>query len=265
MNKKLLKNLLSKFCLTRYKDGVLILNYHSINPNHQYSTAPKDFDEQMSYLSNNFNVVRLGEINNKSDKLRVVITFDDGFADNYDYAFPILKKYNLPATIFLISDFVFDNLDITKDWIPYNGLRPLTKNQIKEMNDSGLIDFGVHGKNHEPVSSLLENDFREGLIESINKIENCCGKTVDSYAFPFGQKSHRGAFDLKFFNSIGLSYVCTTDWGINRENYSSKFLKRIRIDSEDTLQDFKEKIKGSWDFVSFFQYIKNIKWNLKKY
>lgn len=259
------KKILSSIWPTRYNSGVLILNYHSISPIHEYSTKPEDFDEQMNYLSHNFNVIRLGEIDNQNNKLSIVITFDDGFADNYDYAFPILKKYNLPATIFVVSDFVFNNLDITKNWIPYNGLKALSENNIKEMSDSGLIDFGSHGKNHEPVSSLSKDIFRSNLVESVSKIESCCDKKVDSYAFPFGQKSQRGFFDLNFFKEIGLLHVCTTDWGINKRNYSSNFLKRIRIDSGDTINDFKEKISGAWDFVSFFQYIKNLKWHLKKY
>lgn len=265
MNKKSLKNLLSKFCPVRYKNGILILNYHSINPNHKYSTKPEDFDKQMKYLSDNFNVIRLNEVYNKNSGFYIVITLDDGFVDNYDYAFPVLKKYNLPATIFLVSDFIFNGLDITKDWRPYRGLRPLNEKMIKEMSKGGLIDFGLHGKNHNDVSSKSAEIFKKELIEARDEIEKYSGEKVDSYAFPFGQKSQRGTFDLKFFNELGLLYICTTDWGLNKFSGNPGFLKRIRIDGEDTMHEFKEKIRGSWGFVSFFQYIKNIKWNLKKY
>lgn len=263
--KRKIKKILSKACPTRYRQGFLILNYHSINPNHKYSTTPEDFDRQMKYLYENFQVIKLSEINNENKNLKIIITFDDGFFDNYEYAFPILKKYNLPATIFLVSDFIFNNIDITKNWIPYRGLRPLTQDSIREMSNSGLIDFGSHGKNHEPVSSLSKNIFKADLIESINKIQECSGKKVDNYAFPFGQLSQRGLFNVDFFNEIGLLNVCTTDWGINKNNNLSKFLKRIRIDSYDSMDDFKEKINGSWNFVSFFQFIKNLKCYLKKY
>lgn len=266
MNKLLLKRILSQICFTRYSRGVLILNYHSINPEHEYSTSPSDFDQQMKYLRENYKVIKLEDIRNEDNSpLSVVITFDDGFADNYEYAFPILKKYNLPATIFLVSDFVFDNIDITKKWVPYNGLKPLTENNIKEMALSGLITFGSHGKNHDPVSSLPETDFRADLIESISRIQTCTGQKVTSYAFPFGQLAQRGLFDEKFFNGLGFFSVCTTDWGINKSGSMSGFLKRIRIDSQDKLDDFKAKISGSWGFVSYFQFLKNLKWRLKRY
>lgn len=265
MNKKSLKNLLSIFCPMRYREGILILNYHSINPGHEYSTKPEDFEAQMRYLSYNFNVIKLSEIYNKNSGFYVVITFDDGFADNYDYAFSILKKYKLPATIFLVSDFVFEGVDITRDWIPYRGLKSLNKEMIKDMSGSELIDFGLHGKNHDDVSTKIVELFKRELIEAKGIIEKHSGKKVVSYAFPFGQKLQRGIFDLKFFNEIGLLYICTTDWGVNKFSNNYKFLKRIRIDSGDTISEFKEKIKGSWDFVSFFQYLKNIKCGVKKY
>ncbi len=264
MNKKILKKIISAIYPFRYSKGVLILNYHSINPNHKYSTTPYDFDCQMKYLSENYQIIKLSDIA-ECDTFSLVITFDDGFADNYDYAFPILKKYNIPATIFLVSDFVFHGFDITKNWVPYKGLGSLTQENIKEMSDSGLIDFGSHGKSHEPASSLPEDIFKNNLIISVNEIERCSGKKVRSYAFPFGQRGQRGFYNSNFFKGIGLVNICSTDWGINKNVNSSGFLKRIRIDSDDTMDDFIGKIKGSWNFVAFFQYLKNLKWNLRKY
>jgi len=73
------------------------------------------FDEQMKYLSKNYNVISLGNLvdslknNLPFPKKGVVITFDDGWRDNYSFAFPILKKYNLPATIFLTSGYIGTN------------------------------------------------------------------------------------------------------------------------------------------------------------
>lgn len=70
------------------------------------------FDRQMSYLARNHNLLSLEQLieifkNNKPiPKRTVVITFDDGWGDNYLYAYPILKKHRVPATIFLSTDFV---------------------------------------------------------------------------------------------------------------------------------------------------------------
>ncbi len=259
MIKKIIKNLITFVWPKEYKNGVLILNYHSIDPSGKYSTKPEDFDQQMKYLSENFKTLKLKDLDIFKDKLGVVITFDDGFFDNYQYAFPILKKYNLPATVFLVSDFVFNNIDITKEWLPYNGLKPLSVEQIKEMSASGLIDFGSHGKTHKKVSLLSNEDFKKELTESKKIIESCVGKSIESYAFPFGQKLDQGNFSLDFFKSFDFNYVCTTEWGINKDTTSKAFLKRIRIDGDDTLTDFKNKLNGSLGFITVFQYFKNLK------
>lgn len=265
MIKNKIKKILSLLCLTRYKQGLLILNYHSVNPYHNYSLKPEIFEEQINYLSKNFKIISLRDVLNIdiNSGLFIAITFDDGFQDNYEFAYPILKKYNIPATIFLISDFIFNNLDITNDWVPYRGLKPLMTEEILEMNDSGLISFECHGKNHFSVSSMKIDFFKKSLIEAKSKIEDLLNRDIRGYAFPFGQKSHRGGTNFSFFKKLGFEIVCTTDWGINRK--AENFLKRIRIDHDDSMIDFKKKIKGSYNFIYLFQYIKNIKWKIKKF
>lgn len=88
-----------------------IIPYHMVvdKPNGFYpEISIHDFEKQVAYLSKNYNVISLDEIVERvarRESLRrcVAITFDDGFKDNYENAYPILKKYNIPATIFLIT------------------------------------------------------------------------------------------------------------------------------------------------------------------
>ena len=76
--------------------------YHSINSNHPASVRPKDFEKQIKWLKDNYSIVNLWDpLNFQEDS--VAITFDDGYEDNFIYAFPILKKYNCPATIFVTT------------------------------------------------------------------------------------------------------------------------------------------------------------------
>ena len=107
---------LFKKILDRNKKSAKILLYHSVSPSESIYTSglnvnvtPSNFDSQLSYLSKNYDVVSLDEIVSLTKKRadytnKVALTFDDGFMDNYTYAFPILKKYNLPATIFLVGE-----------------------------------------------------------------------------------------------------------------------------------------------------------------
>jgi peptidoglycan/xylan/chitin deacetylase (PgdA/CDA1 family) len=102
----------------------------------------------------------------------VALTFDDGYADNYLYAFPLLKKYNVKATIYLTPDI--------------EGMVKLTDAQIKEMADSGLVEFGAHTLTH---INLLKSTDEVALAEiegSRTRIASLLGE-CNSFAYPFGR------------------------------------------------------------------------------
>ena len=88
---------------------------------------------------NTFKFEELSKLNNKMPKDSVLITFDDGYKNNYENAFPLLKKYNIKATIFLNTAYI-ENEPSYMNW-----------KEIKEMYDSGLIDFQLHTHSHLTV------------------------------------------------------------------------------------------------------------------
>lgn len=111
---------------------IFILIFHKID----YQTAPffclpvnpDIFERQIKYFKKYFNIIDLGalnkiEFNLEYNKDVVVLTFDDGYRDNYTYAFPILKKYKIPATVFLTTDYINTDRLLWYDklsWILYN-------------------------------------------------------------------------------------------------------------------------------------------------
>ena len=95
----------------------VFLNYHRVlsdlefqntnRPNNDLVVSKKIFENQISYLKENFEVISINEIHQKKNKKRkVVITFDDGYFDNLKNALPILEKYNCPATIYIATSFL---------------------------------------------------------------------------------------------------------------------------------------------------------------
>ena len=113
------------------------------------------------------------------DELSIV--FDDGDKSVYDFAFPILKKYNLTATLFVatgicggknISDF-------------YNTQNMMSAENIKELSDSGW-EIASHGVGHLDLTLLGESDLRRELLDSKAELEKLCGKTVIALSFPYG-------------------------------------------------------------------------------
>lgn len=166
---------------------VPVLMYHSFGlaPEDRYtslSTDPKIFAGQMEVLvKNNYNIVKPDKIivyMTKKEKMpskTVAITADDGFMNFYEVAYPVLKKYNIPATIFVITDHIG---------------RPgyLGWNQLREMSDSGLITIGSHTKTHPwlPTVSVDEDKLRDELAGSKDILEKGLGRPVYYIGYPNG-------------------------------------------------------------------------------
>lgn len=118
--RKILKILVINFGIAPYfqkENTISVLTYHGINSendsvNDYCFVTDIEFEKQMRYLKEKFSIKSPMDAffgNEKTDKPVAVITFDDGFLNNYSYAFPILKKYNLPASIFLSTNLIDKN------------------------------------------------------------------------------------------------------------------------------------------------------------
>ena len=140
------------------------------------------FDAQMKYLAENgYHTITPAEMLDAWEKGTglpdnpVIITFDDGYIDNYENAFPILEKYNLKATIFLISDYI--------------GTYPnyVTWEQARTMQKSGLVQLESHTLNHATLTELgSPEEVRHELVGSKQAIEFQLGNTVQFIAYPCG-------------------------------------------------------------------------------
>ena len=162
------------------KSAVPIFLYHQVNPISS-NVSPKTFEEHLKIIKKyNMETITISEYyNNKINKNSILLTFDDGYYDNFKYVFPLLKKYDMKATIFLNTLYIMDkrenepeikdnntvNLEAMKKYIE-NGKATINQymswEEIKEMYDSGLIDFQAHSHKHMAI-------FKDIKIEGITK------------------------------------------------------------------------------------------------
>lgn len=226
------------------KQVVTILMYHSVDDNGRFSTVSLvEFRYQVKYLHDNgFLVISLNQLissilNHQSIASKtVVLTFDDGYADNYTVVFPLLKKYNYPATIFLTTSWVghevqFNNYTFnTLDWV-----------KIREMQDSGLVDFQSHTHTHPKLTELDSASIKEEMVLSKRNIEENLNKVSNVIAYPFGkfnQTVKNSAKDLFIAAlSVEKGHINPATW--SRDVYS---LPRQSIDSMVSRFRFKLKI-----------------------
>ena len=128
----------------------------------------------------------------------IMITFDDGYEDNYQNAYPILKKYGFTGTIFVITDFVSNQPNY------------LTWEQIKEMKANGM-DFQSHTASHKSMTELTEAQLKDELTKSKQTLDTQLNQDTKFMAYPTGtynlyiaklvnDAGYRGAFTIKYGN-----------------------------------------------------------------
>jgi peptidoglycan/xylan/chitin deacetylase (PgdA/CDA1 family) len=130
----------------RIGKNLQILTYHRVNDERDAyfpATTIRVFELQMRYLSKNFNILRLEDAvsmmtTRNLPENSVVITFDDGYRDNYENAFPILRKYGLTATIFLTAGAIGGNGVIWHDRV-FSLFRSTRRNVLEDLSGSGQI------------------------------------------------------------------------------------------------------------------------------
>lgn len=161
-----------------------------------YAVRASDFRRQMEYLmSRGYAAVTLDELLEKDRRpssgtsKRVLITFDDGYLDNYTNAFPILNDLGLPAVIFLVADFSRR----TNWWDTPLGVpeaRLLDPSHIEEMA-AGRIEFGSHTLTHRSLPGLDDAALGEELRASRKAIEQVARKPVRAFSYPYSHVDHR--------------------------------------------------------------------------
>lgn len=174
-----------------------ILMYHRVTTESDISglgITPVRFEQQLAFLRRagyqNLPLTRLAEHLTTGQPLparSVVLTFDDGYQDNYLYAWPLLKKYGFGATIFVVSDFV--GLDTRFDRERPANLKPapmLTADQIRQMAAEG-IEFGSHTATHQPLPSLGEEERASELSRSRHDLSALLDRDVTSFAYPYSR------------------------------------------------------------------------------
>lgn len=228
----------------------IIFVYHQITEldaqrdPYRISVTPQAFAMQMEYLATEgYTAVTLAEA---VDAMRagkalapktVVITFDDGYKDNYDEAFPILKRYHFPATIFLVADRIGDNAV----WDAQYGtpLPLMTWDNAREMHAAG-IEFGSHTATHQRLEDLAPQDAEKEICDSKMTIEMQLGQPIHTFAYPyesFNQQIQDITAQCGYRAACGTPRMAETFYNLWRVEIG-------RVDAD--LEIFKRKLSRMW-------------------
>jgi peptidoglycan/xylan/chitin deacetylase (PgdA/CDA1 family) len=180
-----------------FKQWLPILMYHRITNEATFpglAVTPRQFERQLAFLRRfgytGLTMLELAEAlagKTSLPKRPVVITFDDGYADNYATAWPLLQKYGYKATIFLVSAFVGQTSSFDPVLpVEYQTSQMLTPSQILEMAQQG-IEFGSHTHTHKALPQLEPALRLQELEQSRHTLAALLGHEVYSFAYPYSQ------------------------------------------------------------------------------
>ncbi|MDY7076301.1 MAG: polysaccharide deacetylase family protein [Chloroflexota bacterium] len=230
-----------------------ILVYHSIsrNPLNPFSVSPEDFEEQIRFLSQEYNVILLEDLIACTQKKdipanSVVITLDDGFEDNYTYAYPILKKYSVPATVFVIVERLDHATTPQKESEEEKSGPYLSWDQVVEMSRNG-ISFGSHTLTHPWLTEVTLEEAQREIVESKARLEQRIGKPVRLFAYPGGRVCDFNEDIKAIVAASGYSGACVGLNGTNGLNTDPYLLRRTKIEVDDGMYVFKKAMKGALD------------------
>jgi peptidoglycan/xylan/chitin deacetylase (PgdA/CDA1 family) len=221
---------------------VPILTYHRFGPNRSAMTVPAAaFEAQMEYLAQNgYRVIPLAQLARFLDgkeplpRKTVAITIDDGYRATYQIAYPILKKFNFPATVYLYSDFV-------------GAADAMTWPQMQEMTRSGLIEIQPHSKTHANLTVRQPGETEARYAERIRRevdapisaIKERLAASTFSFAYPYGDVNET-VVDL--LGRQGVPFGVTVTAGGNGFFAYQYMLRRTMIYGTEDLEQFKAKL-----------------------
>ncbi|NEW05792.1 polysaccharide deacetylase family protein [Paenibacillus sp. SYP-B3998] len=215
--------------------SIIALNYHSIGdePDNTLVLHPDKLIQQMAYLKeHNYTPVTLDTFLLTLEKKKpaavkqILITFDDGYADNYELAMPILKQYGFPATLFFSPGFVGK-----PDYLSWE--------QVKEMQQAGW-DIQPHGMTHPHLSKLSEEEQKKEIYLAKAQMEEQLGTKANVFCYPYGEFNQQTLIILK---NAGFRYAFTIEQGKTTSSQQPYHLKRIYVNGEDSLNAWSRKLQ----------------------
>lgn len=262
--KKIIRKSVSTVCYAlgsvKALKGIMVLMYHRINdalkPD-DLVISTKTFRQQMEYLyKNKYKVIGLQEMlrylsgspkspkTPESPEKTVVITFDDGYRDNYLNAYPVLEELNFPAVIFLIAGMIGTNQKRPRyQHLPDPDM--LLWSEAQEMAHHG-IEFGAHTFNHPRLSKIDLAQAKKEIEESYRKVNHLMKGGVRSFCYPYGNYN---AAVKKLVQDAGFDCAFTVKPGRNEAGCDLFELKRTGTNGNDSIFDFKKKLAGAYDVL----------------
>jgi peptidoglycan/xylan/chitin deacetylase (PgdA/CDA1 family) len=268
----------------RTGNRIPVLCYHRVlpalseaEPYQIWSILPEQFETQLTLLRDEgFTTLSLTEFERMARGLSpvqeraVLLTFDDGFADNYEIAWNIAQKFNAKINLFICPEYVglphpvfmrpngYEAADAALLGINSESVRrhlkkfphlwkPLTWRELREMQDAG-VQIGLHSQNHRNLARLTPQELVTDTSIGLAVMEQELGQRPRYFALPYGCYEHYTPQVIATLMSLGLELIFAAHAGLARLPSRQSLFPRILITQQDNRDTFRQKICGVYDW-----------------
>ena len=245
--KSSVKRLLGHGLFASHLDAVLLRNaavivaFHRIQDTDDSDSLSIDaatFERHCRFYRRHFRVVTLREIVDRITlglplDRHLAITFDDGYRDNFENARPVLEKLSLPATFFVVTEWM--GTSVVPWWDEVRGVRHpwMTWDEVRTLHKSGF-EIGAHTRSHVDLGKVSTREARDEVLGARLELERQIGGRVDSFAYPYGGRKHVTEANRQVVKSAGFRCCCSAFGGINPAGSDPFFLHRVPVSPEHT-------------------------------
>lgn len=227
-----------------------------------WNVTPEHFEKQIAALTEFADIVPLGQLHARlnsskpNQKSIVCLTFDDGYANFHSLVLPILKRYQAPATAFVVTGTIGSTKPMPFDhWATRNaarvtaeGWRPLNWQELEDCAASGLVTLGAHSHQHLRGSKSTAQQLADEAGESRRLLLNRLGEPHSSqYAYPYGNTKlgDVSADYVRAVKAAGFSLAVTTNLGLADADSDLYLLPRLEAHMTDSPSILKAKAQGA--------------------
>lgn len=218
---KKIKKIAKRFLNAIPSSAILMFHHVGVSKENQISSCFISKENFELIISKYYSIMVPVDMAIKKNRL-IGITFDDGFEDTFNVAYPILKQYGVPFTVFVIEDFI--------DTPGY-----ITESQLKILINDPLVQIGSHGKTHRILSALDFSSIEDEIAGSRKRLQTRLSVDINMFAYSHGQfnsyclhiaKQYKYAFAANSFLVNGIAKknrYCIPRLNMTDSTYSDHF------------------------------------------
>lgn len=218
------------------RNAAVVVTFHRIHDtlgSDGLTTSVGMFEHHCRFFMRHFRVISLRELVDRLERglalnRELAITFDDGYRDNFENAAPVLGKLSLPATFFVVTQWI--GTDVVPWWDRQQGVHHpwMTWDQVRSLHRRGF-DIGAHTRTHLDLGRISGVKARGEILGARLELEEHLGAPVELFAYPYGGRNNLTDANRELVKAAGFRCCCSALGGINAAGADPFQLRRVPI------------------------------------